>query len=271
MKSITLRQNVCVSVDVRRIKAERIKRGHIRCHDFNYCKIVDAQRAKAYSHFEMGFYGFIFSVNSHCLVITHQFNFLHIHTHSHGHKDKGKSSPSGSQCKWLKEQIKWKPASERAKREKKRRRKVFPFLSIIRSLCHRIMKLFVSLSKWRHSSYRAQSGALQMLKKTRWVDRKLTIQIKKYTKHKACAHNTAHNDANHPFDICLASSERMRACVWVSMEMAARIKTASFVLKLMTKVSFICWDFFLARQPFSSLEIMCARDVSISRRFVCFE
>lgn len=218
----------------------------------------------------MGFYGFIFSVNSHCLVITHQFNFC-TYTHTHGHKDKGKSSLSGSQCKWLAEQIKWKPASEREKRRKKAKEdsiSVFVNNPIIVSSHNEVicfpfeMATFELQHKVEH---------FKCLKKTRWVDWKLTTQIKNYTEHKACAHN----DANHPFGICLAFSKRMRACErvseWVSMKMAARIKTASFVLKLMTKVSFICWDFFLARQPFSSLEIMCARDVSISRRFVCFE
>lgn len=60
------------------------------------------QCAQAYSYFEMSFYGFIFSVNSHCLVITHQFNFCTLtHTHTHTRTvtmTKAKAHP-GSQCK----------------------------------------------------------------------------------------------------------------------------------------------------------------------------
>lgn len=99
-----------------------------------------------------------------------------------------------------------KRTSEREKGKK--RRIVFPFLSIIRSLCHRIMKLFVFLSQWRHSSYSIKWDTWNV--RENWMSRRKAHYTNKkvHTTHKAsCTHT--HNDANHPFDICLAFSERM--------------------------------------------------------------
>lgn len=237
-------------------------------------KIMDThthRNANAYSYFEMGFYGFISSANSHCLVITHQFNFcthsLVYHAEAHPHivtsqsqrqRQRQKLTMDYSANEKNKYMLRHQKDTNRMKskrckeKQKKKPRIVFPFLSInpiivsthsvicfpleMTTTTFKLQYLVEHFKCWRKFSMSQQKiqckKIIQHIQRTQWWESFIWF-------------------------VWHSHSENM--CVGIWMANGSTNKNGFFVSKLMTKVSFIRWDFFRPAAIFVTWNYVCNR------------